>query len=368
MRYQRPIGTQDVTPEIAPEWRFVEESFRQLAARYGYGELRTPVFEDTDLFLRSVGQETDIASKEMYTFEDRGKRSLTLRAEGTAPAVRAYLENHLDRTDRQRLVKLFYIVPIFRYDRPQAGRYRQFHQFGLEAFGSRDPAIDAEVISLMINIVENLGLHHYELRLNTVGCPQCRPLYRESLLKFLRPLAGNLCPDCQRRLEINPLRVLDCKNDACQKAIQGFPVLADYLCENCRQHFDKVQGILGIYGIEYILDSRLVRGLDYYTNTAFELQIPGIGAQSAVGGGGRYDGLIEVIGGPSVPGIGFALGLERLLMALRKQGTRTPDEPDMLDVFVIAAKPEYDRQSCLLLNELRKAGFKTDRDFANCFT
>lgn len=363
MQISAPRGTYDILPEDSIRWQRMEERMRRLAECYGYREVRTPIFEHTELFQRGVGDSTDIVQKEMYTFStrDEGKTTYTLRPEGTASCARAFIEN---RVYNQPLpAKWYYIGPMFRHDRPQAGRYRQFHQFGVEAFGSRDPAIDGEVISLMVRLVEDLGLSRYELRLNTVGCTQCRPLYRESLIQFLRPLAGNLCPDCQRRLEINPLRVLDCKNELCQKAIQGFPVLADYLCEPCREHFDKVKDILSIYGIKYILDHQLVRGLDYYTNTAFELQIPGIGAQSAVGGGGRYDGLIEEIGGPSYPGIGFALGLERLLMALRKQEARTLDQPYILDVFVATAKPEYGRQACLLLNELRQAGIKADRDY-----
>jgi histidyl-tRNA synthetase len=360
MRYQRPIGTQDVTPEIAPEWRFVEESFRQLAGRYGYGELRTPVFEDTDLFLRSVGQETDIASKEMYTFEDRGGRSMTLRAEGTAPAVRAYLENHLDRTDKQRLVKLFYVVPIFRYDRPQAGRYRQHHQLGIEAIGSADPAVDAEVISLAWNFYAQMGLTGLKLLLNSVGCPACAPAYVDKLKQSLASRLPDLCDSCQRRYVENPLRMLDCKVD--HDAMAEAPKLIEELCGECADHLQGVLGALDALGVPHEIDHTIVRGLDYYTKTAFEFQIEGIGAQSALGGGGRYDGLVEKCGGPPTPGVGLGMGLERVLLARQLLGQALPADRRE-GVFIVALGDAVWTEALTLLQELRLAGLKAEVDY-----
>jgi len=360
MRYQRPIGTQDVTPDSAPEWRFVEESFRHLAELYGYGELRTPVFEDTDLFLRSVGQETDIAAKETYTFEDRGKRSQTLRAEGTAPAVRAYLENHLDRTDKQRLVKLYYIVPIFRYDRPQAGRYRQHHQLGLEAIGSSDPAVDAEVISLAWHFYAQMGLTGVTLLLNSVGCPACAPEYVGKLKQTLAGSLDSLCEDCRRRYDENPLRMLDCK--VCHDYMAPAPRLIEELCGECEGHMNEVLAALTILGVPYEIDHTIVRGLDYYTKTAFEFQIEGIGAQSALGGGGRYDGLVEQCGGPATPGVGLGIGLERVLLA-RQQLGQTVISEQRRGVFIVALGAAVWVDALKLLQELRLAGIKADLDY-----
>jgi len=364
MRYQRPIGTQDVTPENAPEWRFVEESFRQLAARYGYGELRTPVFEDTDLFVRSVGQETDIASKEMYTFEDRGGRSQTLRAEGTAPAVRAYLENHLDRTDKQRLVKLYYVVPIFRYDRPQAGRYRQHHQLGIEAIGSPDPAVDAEVISLAWSFYAQMGLTGLKLLLNSVGCPACAPAYVDKLKQTLAGSREHLCDDCRRRYDENPLRMLDCK--VCHEYMAPAPKLVEELCGECDSHLREVRATLDALAIPHAIVHTIVRGLDYYTKTAFEFQIEGIGAQSALGGGGRYDGLVEKCGGPPTPGVGLGMGLERVLLARQQLGQTlagTAGFPAREGVFIVALGDAVWTEALKLLHELRQAGIKAELDY-----
>jgi histidyl-tRNA synthetase len=360
MRYKRPIGTQDVTPDTAPEWRFVEESFRRLADLYGYGELRTPVFEETDLFLRSVGQETDIASKEMYTFEDRGKRSQTLRAEGTAPAVRAYLENHLDRTDKQRLVKLYYVVPIFRYDRPQAGRYRQHHQLGIEAIGSSEPAVDAEVISLAWNFYAQMGLTGVKLLINSVGCPACAPAYVDKLKETLAGSLESLCDDCQRRYHENPLRMLDCK--VCHDYMAPAPRLIEELCGECESHMNDLLAALTILGIPYQIEHTIVRGLDYYTKTAFEFQIEGIGAQSALGGGGRYDGLVEKCGGPPTPGVGLGMGLERVLLA-RQQLEQTVLSGERQGVFIVALGDTVWPEALKLLQELRLAGIKAEVDY-----
>ncbi|MGE5405503.1 MAG: histidine--tRNA ligase [Candidatus Saccharibacteria bacterium] len=360
MDISAPRGTYDIMPEDSPYWQGMEAVLRRVASLYGYSEVRMPIFEHTELFERGVGDTTDIVQKEMYTFKDRGDRSLTLRPEGTASCARAFVEHKI--YNQTLPAKWFYMGPMFRYDRPQAGRYRQFHQFGLEAFGSSDPTVDAEVITLMVAMVRELGLKDYDLRLNTVGCPSCRPLYRERLIQHLQPLSDRLCNDCRQRVDKNPLRVLDCKNQSCQTAIQGFPVLNEYLCERCSDHFSTVKRTLDIYNVKYTLDSQLVRGLDYYTNTAFELQLPGIGAQSAVGGGGRYDGLIKEIGGPSTPGIGFALGLERLLIALKQQA-QVEEVRGTIDVFVAVLDREYEEQACVLVNELRNAGIRADKDY-----
>jgi len=339
----------------------METTLRQMAELYGYSEVRLPIFEHTELFERGVGDSTDIVQKEMYTFMDRGDRSLTLRPEGTAPCARAFIEHRV--YNQAQPTKWYYIGPMFRYDRPQAGRYRQFHQFGLEVFGSRDPNVDAEVIALLVRMAQRLGVKEAELHLNTVGCPDCRPLYRERMLQYLAPLAGELCHDCRQRMDKNPLRVLDCKTPRCREVVKEIPPIISYLCDRCGQHFEQVRNMLAVYKIDYVIDSRLVRGLDYYTNTAFELLVPGLGAQAAVGGGGRYDGLIEQCGGPPTPGIGFAIGLERLLLAALKQDSGIFTRPPAMEVFVAVADREYDTQACLLLDRLRLAGIKADKDY-----
>jgi len=361
MEISGPRGTHDILPDESSLWYYIETNLRQMAELYGYSEVRLPIFEHTELFERGVGDSTDIVQKEMYTFEDRGKRSLTLRPEGTASCARAFIEHKV--YNQAQPTKWYYIGPMFRYDRPQAGRYRQFHQFGVEAFGSQDPNVDAEVIAILVRIVEKLGIKNAELHLNTVGCPDCRPLYRERLLQYLTPFAGELCNDCQQRLNKNPLRVLDCKTTHCREVVKDHPTLHSYLCERCGQHFEQVKSMLSSYKVDFVLDSQLVRGLDYYTRTAFELLIPDLGAQAAVGGGGRYDGLIEECGGPPTPGIGFAMGLERLLLAARKQASQAWKISPVMEVFVAVADKEYDRDACLLLDRIRQAGIKADKDY-----
>jgi histidyl-tRNA synthetase len=356
-----PRGTHDILPNESYYWHIIESNLRQIAELYGYSEVRLPIFEHTELFERGVGDSTDIVQKEMYTFEDRGNRSLTLRPEGTAPCARAFIEHKI--YNQAQPTKWYYMGPMFRYDRPQAGRYRQFHQFGLEVFGSQDPDVDAEVIAILVRIVEKMGIKNGELHLNTVGCPDCRPLYRERLLQYMTPFAGELCEDCQQRLNKNPLRVLDCKVPRCRELVKEHPKLHSYLCERCGTHFEQVMKTLSAYKVDYVLDSQLVRGLDYYTKTAFELLIPDLGAQAAVGGGGRYDGLIEECGGPPTPGIGFAMGLERLLMVAQKQNSEIWHIPPAMEVFVAVADKEYDRNACLLLDRLRQSGIKADKDY-----
>jgi len=356
----RPRGTEDVLPEEVGKWYFIEEKARLLSWQYGYREIRTPIFEHTELFDRGVGDTTDIVEKEMYTFKDRSGRSLTLRPEGTAPVARAFLEHHLEAKGLP--VKLFYLGPMFRYGRPQAGRLRQFHQFGVEAFGSPDPSLDAEVIDLAVAFLEAVGLKRFRLLLNSVGCPLCRGEHRERLLSYLIPLRERLCPTCRARLERNPLRIFDCKEESCQQVVASAPTITSSLCPECREHFHQVQGYLGLLGIDFVLEPRLVRGLDYYTRTAFELVVEEIGAQSAIGGGGRYDGLVELLGGKPIPGIGFALGLERVLLALEAQGG-VPSRDLVLDVLVVQTSSLLKDKAVTLLKRLRAAGLKADRDY-----
>jgi histidyl-tRNA synthetase len=361
MPYKRPIGTQDITPDVVGQWRLVEDTFRRVAGCYGYRELRTPIFEDTDLFLRSVGQETDIVRKEMYTFADRSERSLTLRAEGTAPAVRAYLENNLWGQDRERLVKLYYIAPIFRYDRPQAGRYRQHHQCGLEALGSANPAVDVEIIALCWQFFAELGLTGITLRLNSVGCPVCAPVYVEKLTAALASSLGQLCEDCQRRYEANPLRVLDCK--LCHEYVALAPKITEELCGECDEHLSEVRRTLDALNLPYTLDHTIVRGLDYYTKTAFEFQVEGIGAQASIAGGGRYDGLVEQCGGRATPGVGIGMGLERLLLAREICGCALTEEAPRTGVLIVTLGDTAWTAGLQLMQQLRQAGLRADVDY-----
>ena len=356
-----PRGTKDILPDTVAQWTHVEKVIRELCARYGYHEIRTPIFEHTELFLRGIGETTDVVEKEMYTFTDRGERSLTLRPENTASVVRSYLQNKLYAADA--LVKLFYIGSMFRYDRPQAGRYREFHQFGVEALGEASPAVDAEIIVLAVEFLRALGLQELKLHLNSVGCPKCRPVYREKLQEFFRPHLEELCTDCRSRFERNPLRLLDCKNEHCHALAEDAPRITDCLCDECRTHFAEVQSYLTAAGIPFELDANLVRGLDYYTKTAFEVKYTPLGAQSAVAGGGRYDGLVEEVGGPPTPGIGFAVGLERVLLALEKQEL-LPEELEAVDVFVVALGEAAQIPAFKLLHELRAAKLSAAMDFA----
>lgn len=355
-----PRGTKDIMPADVKAWRYLEETMRKICAQYGYKEIRTPVFEHTELFLRGIGETTDVVEKEMYTFNDRGNRSITLRPENTASAVRAYIEHKLYAEPAP--TKLFYIGPMFRYDRPQAGRYRQFHQFGIEALGVQGPNIDAEIILLAVQILQSLGLKDLKLKINSVGCPKCRPLHREKLQEFFKPHFDELCKDCQSRYDRNPLRLLDCKNPHCQELGTGAPSLEECLCDECREHFEGLKQLLTAAGIEYEVDHNLVRGLDYYTKTAFEIQYKPLGAQSAVCGGGRYDGLIEEVGGPATPGIGFAMGMERVLLALESQNL-LPDVQEAMDVFAVCPNQEYFPTVFKTVIDLRRTGLKAEFDF-----
>lgn len=359
MLTKRPRGTNDFLPEDTCKWQYVENLLREICHEFGYEEIRTPIFEETELFLRGVGDTTDIVQKEMYTFEDAGGRSVTLRPENTASAVRAYVENKM--AYRSQPTKLFYIGPMFRYERPQAGRFRQFHQFGVECFGAASPAADAEIITLAWEFYHRLGLQNLELNLNSVGCPECRPAYRKALQDFLRPNLDKLCDSCRERFDKNPLRILDCKNPECQQYLVGAPTTLDALCDDCREHFNAVNKYLDAVGIPYKINERLVRGLDYYTNTAFEILLSDIGAQSAVCGGGRYNRLVEEIGGKSTPGVGFALGMERVFNALASQGIELP-AGRKVDVFVAALDAEAGEESFRLTTELRRQGLAAAQD------
>jgi len=360
MQVKAPRGTYDVLPPDSQKWQYLEQVLQETAGWFGYSEIRVPIFEHTELFERGVGETTDIVTKEMYTFQDKSNRSLTLRPEQTASCVRALIEHSV--YGGVMPVKWYYSGPTFRYDRPQTGRYRQFHQFGVEVFGSGSPFLDAEIIMLLVQIFTNLGLNDYELHLNSVGCPVCRESYRQKLVDHIRPVKEQLCPDCQARYEKNPLRVLDCKVESCHAAIAGFPYIFDSLCEDCADHYNQVKSTLEDNGIPFLHDNNLVRGLDYYTNTAFEIHIPKIGAQSAVGGGGRYNGLVKACGGPDIPGVGFALGMERLLLALDSlSGYKQPNT--QLDVFLAVLDEKYASQAMKILNELRNVKIRADRDY-----
>jgi len=315
--FQSPRGTADILPQDQPQWRFVEQAARRMAYRFGYDEITTPIFEDTDLFSRGIGSSTDILEKETYTFPDRGGDSMTLRPEGTAPVCRAYLQHGMNNLPQP--VKLFYIVPNFRYERPQSGRYRAFNQFGIEVFGEQDAYIDAEVIELAWKYLEALGLKDLSLTINSIGDPSCRPKYIEHLKDYYHPHIANLCADCNRRINTNPLRLLDCKNDPCQELIESAPKSIEMLCPSCDNHWNSLVSNLSNIGLKHTVENRLVRGLDYYTKTVFEISPPDDGRMSVIVGGGRYDGLLEELGGSPTPGIGFGMGIERVIENLRRQ-------------------------------------------------
>ena len=361
MSIKAPRGTYDILPPESFNWHYMERVLTETAELYGYYEIRTPIFEHTELFTRGVGDTTDIVTKEMYSFTDKSERSLTLRPEATATCARALIEHSV--YGGAMPVKWYYLGPMFRYDRPQTGRYRQFRQFGVEAFGSDSPYLDAEVIILLIDILNRLGLNNYELHLNSIGCPECRQIYRDKLVAHISPQADKLCKDCQVRYSKNPLRVLDCKLESCHVAIAGYPYIKDYLCDSCKTHYETVKKVLKDNEVNFLHDDNLVRGLDYYTNTAFEIHIPDIGGQSAIGGGGRYNGLVKACGGPDVPGVGFALGLERILLALTKEKEVLADN-SYADVFVIAVGEELEDMSTKLVSKLRKNNIKSDKDYA----
>jgi len=358
--YAAPRGTNDVLPAESPKWEYVESKFRAACALYGYRELRTPTFEHTELFTRNLGETTDVVSKEMYTFKDRGDRSITLRPEGTAPAIRAYVEHNLGAS--LPLTKMYYIGRIFRYERPQAGRYREHTQLGAEAVGSLDPAIDAEVISLADRFYRGIGLDRFELRLNSIGCPECRPKYREALIKFAGTKLDKLCHTCTIRYEQNPMRMFDCKAPECKQALADAPVLTGYFGEECAEHFALVRRYLDDLGIAYTLDPRLVRGFDYYTKTAFEFISSELGAQNAIGGGGRYDNLVQELGGPPTPAMGFGIGLERVMVTLDKMGVELPVSAGVT-AFIVTMGDAAHRAAVRIVSDLRGQGIPADMDY-----
>ncbi|MBD0381742.1 histidine--tRNA ligase [Paenibacillus sedimenti] len=358
MSIQKPKGTQDLLPGEVEKWQYLESKARELCRRFNYKEIRTPIFEHTELFSRGVGETTDIVEKEMYTFLDKGDRSISLRPEGTAGVVRAYVENKL--YGEPDVSKLYYVGPMFRYEQPQAGRYRQFHQFGIEAFGSVDPSIDAEVIALGYTFYKEIGLKEVNVEINSVGTPSVRTVYRQKLQEFFEPVKDKLCKDCQSRYDRNPMRILDCKVD--QKYGEGAPDILQYLDEECTIHFQLVQEHLEGMGIPFRINPRLVRGLDYYTHTAFEYKAAGIGAIDTIGGGGRYNGLVEQIGGNDQPGVGLGLGLERILLVLRDQGVEVP-KPEPLDMYVIALGSAAEKEVTKLVYQLRQQGIAVEKDY-----
>lgn len=363
MNIKIPRGTQDILPGKVELWQYVEEKARELCRCYNYKEIRTPIFEQTELFQRGVGDTTDIVQKEMYTFEDRGGRSLTLRPEGTASVARSYVENKMYGSVTQP-IKLFYIGQMFRYERPQSGRMRQFVQFGVEALGSYDPAIDAEVIALAMSFYYNFGLKNLKLVLNSLGDSESREAHRRALINHFAPTIDEFCSDCQQRLEKNPLRILDCKKDRENDLIKTAPSILDFLNEESKQYFNKVQKYLDVMDIPYVVDSTLVRGLDYYNNTAFEIMIEGegFGAITTLTGGGRYNGLVQDLGGPETPGIGFAMSIERLLMALEVQGIDLPIE-EKIDCYLIGMGDDAKVEVSKHMYQLRQAGFSVEQDY-----
>ncbi|HCY8239467.1 TPA: histidine--tRNA ligase [Staphylococcus aureus] len=359
-----PRGTQDILPEDSKKWRYIENQLDELMTFYNYKEIRTPIFESTDLFARGVGDSTDVVQKEMYTFKDKGDRSITLRPEGTAAVVRSYIEHKMQGNPNQP-IKLYYNGPMFRYERKQKGRYRQFNQFGVEAIGAENPSVDAEVLAMVMHIYQSFGLKHLKLVINSVGDMASRKEYNEALVKHFEPVIHEFCSDCQSRLHTNPMRILDCKVDRDKEAIKTAPRITDFLNEESKAYYEQVKAYLDDLGIPYIEDPNLVRGLDYYTHTAFELMMDNPnydGAITTLCGGGRYNGLLELLDGPSETGIGFALSIERLLLALEEEGIEL-DIEENLDLFIVTMGDQADRYAVKLLNRLRHNGIKADKDY-----
>lgn len=359
MLTKAPKGTKDVLPSQVYKWQYVEKKFKEVCDRFGFNEIRTPVFEHTELFARSVGDTTDIVEKQMYTFNDMADRSLTLKPEGTASIARAYVENKM-YADIQPS-KYWYEIPCFRYEKPQSGRLREFHQFGVEVFGTDDMIADTEVIALADAFLRGLGIDDLELHINSIGCPSCRETYRKALQEFLEPNYDKLCDTCKTRYERNPMRILDCKSPECQEIVQGAPMMLDYICGECKTAFDDLKKNLEGVGVEFTVDPGIVRGLDYYTKTAFEFISGKLGAQSTVCGGGRYDDLIEELGGPPIPGVGFGLGIERLLLVLDACGIKIP-EPKRTDALIAFIGEESKMVGLKLMRELREMGLRAEID------
>lgn len=355
----KPRGTEDILPDDSPLWRKIEQTAHEVCANFGFKEIRTPVFEDTNLFQRGVGDTTDVVQKEMYTFEDKGGRSITLRPEGTASVARSFIENSLYANPQP--TKLYYIISCYRYEKPQSGRLREFHQFGTECLGSPSPSADAEIIALALTFFNRLGIKDLKLNLNSIGCPNCKKAYNEKLKEYFKQYEDELCDTCKTRLEKNPMRIIDCKSEICSRIAKDAPKMIDFLCDECREHFDKTRAYLDATGIKYTIDPDIVRGLDYYTRTVFEITSDALGAQSTVCGGGRYNGLIEEIGGKPTEGIGFALGIERLVMIMKAQGIDL-GTASATDIFVGSIGDSADICAQKLVYELRVAGVNAERD------
>ena len=361
MLARAPKGTKDILPSEIDSWYYLEDTIKEILQNYCYREIRTPVFEYTDLFIRSIGEATDIVNKEMFTFQDRKGRSLSLRPEGTAPVARAYIEHHIG--SQNPVNKLFYLGNMFRSEKPQAGRFRQFSQFGAEALGSALPVIDAEIIAVSLSVCKKIGLSGLDLMVNSVGCRHCRPQYLKVLQDYFRDKRSLLCADCQQRYEKNPLRILDCKNNQCRAIVKDCPSILDYLCEDCADHFHGLKGYLDNLGIPYLVNHLLVRGLDYYTKTAFEIMSDALGAQNAIIAGGRYDYLVEELGGSPTPAVGFAAGMERILLTIEKQGIEVPAWQG-IRVFIATTGSEETAYALTLANHLRDEGITVEMDYS----
>lgn len=357
---KRQRGTEDILPSDSAVWRYIENIVHDTCKNFGYGEIRTPVFEATELFQRGVGDTTDVVQKEMYTFEDKGGRSVTLRPEGTAAVARSFIEHSLFSNPQP--TKLYYIMSCYRYEKPQAGRLREFHQFGVECFGASTPVTDAEVISLAYTVLQKVGVKNLTLNINSIGCPSCRSEYNKALKEYFTGNINSLCDTCKERLEKNPMRILDCKSDICKKIAEGAPEMPDFLCDECSDHFEGLKLQLEAMGIEYKVNPRIVRGLDYYTKTVFEFIADIDGTKSTVCGGGRYDGLIEEIGGKPSPGIGFGMGIERLILQLKSQSDKLSSLVNSPDIFIAAIGENAEKQAPVLVLKLRRLGISAECD------
>lgn len=358
-----PKGTKDVLPQESYKWHYVESIMREVCEQFNFKEIRVPSFEHTELFLRSVGDTTDIVNKEMYTFLDKGNRSITLKPEGTAGVARAFLQNNLSQGAMP--VKMYYLnSPVFRYERPQAGRLREHHQFGIEMYGSNSPYADVEVIMLAKSLLQKIGIKSLELKLNSIGCPKCRPVHNNKLKEYLASNVDNMCGTCKDRFERNPLRILDCKVEGCKEIVKGAPRTIDYLCDECNDHFEVLKGTLESLDMSFTIDPLLVRGLDYYSKTVFEFVTDTIGSQGTVCGGGRYDNLIEEIGGKPMPGIGFGMGMERLLMTIESAGIEIPKAPD-IDIYIATATNSAKPFAMSLAKSVRDNGLVAEVDFVD---
>ena len=350
-----PKGTEDLLPEDSYKWQYLEKKFKETADAYNYKETRVPTFEHTELFERGVGDTTDVVEKQMYTFNDKGGRSITLRPEGTASVVRSFLQNSLYALPMP--MKAFYNIACFRYENKQKGRLREFHQFGVEAFGAQNATMDAEIVSLAINFLTSVGLKDLSVNINSIGCPECRKAYSDALKEYLKPRYDELCDTCKGRFERNPLRIIDCKSEVCQDIVKNAPTLLDYICDDCREHFEQFKACLDAMDVKYTIDSGIVRGLDYYTKTVFEI----ISGDFTVCGGGRYDGLVEELGGKSTPAVGFGLGIERLLLRLEETGVKIP-KPDAVTLYIAPMGDAAVSAAQKLAYDLRKAGVSVDTD------